>query len=293
MRDEYIYLDWNVIKYIKESDTDRKLIQCIDWLKYRYKFPFSFAQLCDRQRGDAQYIQEDLHFLNELSEGFMVGIDNESNSYDISHQNIFKKYNMVKDSKETTYPNIHINPETRKNILEKGFENYFSNSENAPQLFHVLMSALNRFDSDPELYTQFREFMIKKGEDLICTNGFIGIITDKNFSPADASLLLEEFQKFNDGKPLTQGQNMINLYMLLDFKRNYNGIRIYDKINRKNNFTNIYTDALHMNTAKYAKCYVTNDEITKRKTEFVYQSFGIETKVVTPTTFIEKIAREL
>jgi len=48
-----------------------------------------------------------------------------------------------------------------------------------------------------------------------------------------------------------------------------------------------------MGLAQFAECYVTNDEITRRKTELVYQSFGIKTKVVDINGFLERIAKEL
>jgi len=106
-------------------------------------------------------------------------------------------------------------------------------------------------------------------------------------------MILEEFKKFEGGNNLSKSKQMKSMYMLLEFKNTFKGKRIKDRINWKNNFTNIYTDAMHMGLAQFAECYVTNDEITRRKTELVYQSFGIKTKVVDINGFLERIAKEL
>lgn len=291
MKDKYIYLDWNVVKYIKSSDWDKKFSASVEWLIARYRFPFSFAHLCDLQRSKEEYIQEDLLFLKGLSEGYMIGIDEAEDQYDIALQDVFEKFNEVKESKEKIYPNIQISEELKKSILVNGFEKFFSNIQNAPYLYCVLMSALNRFDSDAEMYKMFREYMINQGKNP--ANGFLYVLANETFSERDVECLIEEINKFDGAENLSRCQLMKVIYCLLEFKQIYNGRRVYDKVNRKNNFTNIYTDSLHMSIAQYADVYVTDDVITRRKTELVYQNFGIKTKVVDIKTFLDDVVRVL
>jgi len=164
MQEPYIYLDWNVIKYIKTSDKDNKFESSLEWLEARYKFPFSFAHLCDLQRSEESYVNDDLVFLNKISNGYMIDIDDDINQYDIARQNVFEKYSEVKDSKDKIYPNIKIDDVIREKILNDGFEAFFSNVQNAVLLYPVTLAALSRFDSDYELYEEFRKYMLQQGK---------------------------------------------------------------------------------------------------------------------------------
>ena len=215
MQEPYIYFDWNIVKYVKDSDTDKKIASCIEWLRPRYRFPFSFAQLCDRQKGNSQSINDDLSFLNELSEGYMVGIDDTIEQYDISPQDVFKKYEQVNSDKEKKYPNIHIDEDIEKSILESGFERYFKDEKNASQFYPVMFAALNRFNGNSMLYKEFREFMIQRGESQTGENSILGITTQENFSPLDIAELLDNINKeFNDGQPLSRHQKILYMYLL-------------------------------------------------------------------------------
>lgn len=297
MKEKYIYLDWNIFKYLKESDIDKRFEKAIDWLSYRYKFPFSFAHLCDRQKGMDNQIKDDLEFVAKISEGFMFGLDEEKNDYEICKQNIFDKYEEVKNSKNIIYPNYSVENEMKKEIIQMGFEEYFRKYEDPLKLYIVLMASLNRFNSDYELYKLFREFMIQQGERNKKNSGFIGIIVNETFTQQDVKELINEYKKYQGGEGLSICQQMMVTYCLLEFKRKLHDksgdIRIYDKINSKNNFSNIYTDSQHMVNAKFADYFVTNDERMIKKVKLIYENFDIKTQIVNAKTFLDEIVSTL
>lgn len=96
MKYEFIYLDWNIVKALKENRVNEKISVAINILKTKYFIPFSFAHLCDRQKNmseaNIELIKSDLDFFNGLSDGYMRG--RYEDDYDIAKQNIFK--NMMK-----------------------------------------------------------------------------------------------------------------------------------------------------------------------------------------------------
>lgn len=74
---KYIYLDWNVVKYLRENREDEKfhdaeLFSLLCSLKNRYIFPYSIYHIQDRfSNYNPDYekeISEDLCFFEKLSE---------------------------------------------------------------------------------------------------------------------------------------------------------------------------------------------------------------------------------
>lgn len=297
MSSEFIYLDWNVVKYIKENYNQQSMYSVIDWLKGRYYFPFSFAQICDRQRGEEEYIREDLDFLKELSEGYMVGIDDENDSFDISKKNIIEKYNEVKqyrlyDLNMADLWNGILTSEILEEIFAQGIEEFFSKSRNVKFFVPFIYSALSRFDSNSVLYKEFRRFMIEYGKSIEDKNQFINLIVKDSWERADIAQILKDFNR-NFDKKESKSENMRNLFLLLEFKQYYKNLRINDKITNKNSFSNIYTDSEHMLVAQYSKCFVTNDKKLSRKIRLVFDYFKVDTIVVDMNEFVSHIAREL
>lgn len=288
MKCKYIYFDWNVFKYIKDLDMDGKFKGAIEWLSARYKFPFSYAHLCDRQRGNEKEIDDDLLFVDKISEGFMLGVDEENDEYDISKRDIYSMYATVKNDKENLYPNVQIGSDIKKKIIELGFEEYFRRNRSLDTLLKVILAALNRFDSDYNLYNMFREYMICQGERRGADSGLMGIITKESFEEEDIERLIVECEKINDKKYTSDCEKMMLIFNLLEFKRKIGNLRVYDKISPKNNFTNICTDSFHMVNAKFSDCFVSSDKQMRRKTELVYEKFGVNTIVVDIQTFLSQ-----
>lgn len=78
---DYIYLDWNVIKYLKEprpdkEKLDRDVYEIVMKLNKKYVFPFSEAHIEDRCNNFKEeylpLIQDDLQFVGRLSNDYCV-----------------------------------------------------------------------------------------------------------------------------------------------------------------------------------------------------------------------------
>ena len=80
---KYIYLDWNVFKYMKEprtgkEDADKQFKNLVFKLKKKYKFPFSYAHIQDRGNHYAEEhyekVKEDIKFAETVTDSICVGI---------------------------------------------------------------------------------------------------------------------------------------------------------------------------------------------------------------------------
>lgn len=78
---KYIYLDWNVFKYIKEpraenEELDRSVKEIVIRTRCKYVYPFSEAYLRDRvNKYKPEYrekVEEDLSFVEGISEGYCL-----------------------------------------------------------------------------------------------------------------------------------------------------------------------------------------------------------------------------
>ena len=81
VHDKYIYLDWNVFKYMKnprmdKNEVDKEFYQAVCMLKKRYRFPTSLAHIKDRLRNYSvehrKDIEDDFEFAYSVSEGKYV-----------------------------------------------------------------------------------------------------------------------------------------------------------------------------------------------------------------------------
>lgn len=84
---KYIYLDWNVIKYMKESRLDKgnlddRFKDMIFRLKRKYKIPYSMAHIKDRANNyKSEYydkVKEDFGFAETINDMLCLGIYNAS-----------------------------------------------------------------------------------------------------------------------------------------------------------------------------------------------------------------------
>ena len=78
---KYIYLDWNVFKYIKEPRTeyeelDKSVKEIVIRTRNKYVYPFSEAHLRDRvnkyKPAYREKVEEDLSFVENISEGYCL-----------------------------------------------------------------------------------------------------------------------------------------------------------------------------------------------------------------------------
>lgn len=258
---------------------DPIFFKIIENLKTLYVFPFSFAHLCDRQKKmsveNIEFIKEDMIFFNNLSDGYMLG--RYGDDYDIARKDIFQKFDEVTMAKYTQYPNPSIPQEVLKKVKQVGFSKFFEDKQNI-QLFPLfVLSALNRFECDYELYKQFREVLkLDPSEEI----RFFSDLQKLDLTSEELKKITECFIKDNQS-----GNNLLlkvgMAYLLLDFNPQY-----HETVNSKSNFTNMYTDREHMLNASFARYYITKDKKTIKKTKLIYDTYGINTGIYNIEEFV-------
>ncbi|MPM04815.1 hypothetical protein SDC9_51096 [bioreactor metagenome] len=281
MKKDFIYLDWNAIKYLKDNGSRTEFAIILDVLKLQYLIPYSFAHLCDLQKNMSdstmRLINSDLAFLKELTSSYMLG--KYKDDFDIDQKSIDQKFEEVKSYNLNIFPNPMIPSDIIDEMKTLGLKNYFQKEENIKWYVPTFLKALNRFECDPVLYNLFREiftieapikelqFFNKLSENPITSQGLIEVVNC--------------FIKFNNTENLCTSEKLRLAYLLLDFNSKYR-----EKINKKTNFTNMYTDCEHMLNASHAKYYLSQDSSTRIRTRFVYDTYNIGTKVYSIDEFI-------
>lgn len=282
MKSEFIYLDWNVVKALKENRAPQSFVNAIMSLKSQYRIPFSFAHLCDRQKNlsaeTKERVKDDLEFFGCLSDGYMFGKNGEN--YGIAKQDIFQKYDEVTVNKLTRFPAPHIPSEILQQIKDVGFQKFFENKQNIEWYMAIMFCALSRFECDPELYKLYREvFSIRPP----CELSFFADLQKTNITPEVLKKATDAFLEFNGENKNGVHSKLGTAYLLLDFCPGYRE----GKINQKNNFTNIYTDSEHTVNASFAKYYITEDHFVRKKAGLVYLAYGIKTQVFSIDEFVK------
>lgn len=274
MKQEFIYLDWNAIKSLMNQNAKPDFCEAITRLKTKYIIPFSFAHLCDTQKGlsmeTAQFVKKDLDFLNRLSDGYMLGTYEDD--FDIAKQDIYKKYSDVAQAKTLKYPSFDIPDEIRNHIKQIGFKKFFEHGQNVQWFIPTVFSALSRFDSAPDLYKNFRTIFSENSSNEL---SFLSDLQDPNMDAKKLKDIVDGFLKFDQSYENGLCSKIRTAYLLLDFNPSYREKRITNK----NNFTNIYTDSEHMVNASFAKYYITNDKAALKRTRFVFEAYNIKTRV--------------
>lgn len=288
MKSEFIYLDWNVIKSLIENTAEPAFLAAITQLRTKFIIPFSFAHLCDRQKGlsekTAPLVKKDLDSLNLLSDGYMLG--RWRDDFDISRQDIYKKYDEVRLAKMLQYPSFEIPEEILNHVKQSGFQNFFKSKQNAQWFVPIMFRALSRFDCDAELYKNYREiFKTNPPNEL----NYLSDLQSPSITPNKLEDIVDCFLKFNQLDEVGLCSKLRTAYLLLDLNPSYHEKRITNK----NNFTNIYTDSEHLVNASFAKYYVTNDKIALKKTKFVFQAYNIKTHVFNSSDLVAFFQSEM
>ncbi|MBN1067589.1 hypothetical protein [Clostridium sp. ZS1] len=276
-KSKYVYLDWNTMKSIK-NNKKLEFTAIIDILKINFKVPYSYAHLCDLQKkfsnDTKELVKNDLEFIDKLTNGDMLGMYEDD--WIISKQNIFERINEV--SKFNTLNYEAITKEKRDEIRKIGLGTYIKD-EHEKEFIPLIKSILDRFNSTPELYSQFREIFNQENseKDLQHFNRLRKKINQKDLK----EIVLQELKLNGNAKPCISEQ-ICTAYRLLEFNPQYK-----EKVTEKSSFSNIYNDGQHMKFASNAKYYITNDKKSKKKIEFIYNTYDIKTEVCTVDEFIE------
>ena len=314
---KYIYLDWNVVQYmknstIKDSINGPEFSNIVNKLSKKYQFPFSEGHLKDLAISfDPQnktYVEKDLDYLNKISNGYALGTIDENDTLGTTNNVKIKElfYELLTEqSKEPKFDisNGEYHVDSSK-VSDKGIFKPHLEKNNGILDQNVMLAVLQDLwvnMDDPKFYKQFRNQV----STLKSTFKKRGTILDKksdyfkqllpllDFLSSDKPLnhiddfenILQSFLSIN-GRVLDErkiGQKIELIYMLLDFHPYF-----MDKVNKKNRPSNINRDCKNLFFASQAKYYVTEDNSTFRKAYFVTKALCLKVTIIKMNDFLTK-----
>lgn len=313
---KYVYLDWNVIQYmkhstIKDSINGSKFYELIKKLSGKYQFPFSEGHLKDLavsfKPENKKYIDEDLNYINQLADGYALCMGENENLLITDDVNIHTFFNEIVfevvdepffDIVGKSY-NVDMKKLPKDNLFQPFLE--LNNGVLNSSVFKNSLSKIWSSIDDPEFYKLFREQISKlkyrfNGTDTILNQRskyFKNLLPLLDFMVTkDVPVIHENFDSIINSflsingrkiENMTEGEKIEIAYMLLDFHPSFR-----DKINKKNRPSNIYRDVKNLFFASQAKYYVTEDQATLKKARFVCEVLNIKVKVVTMSEFTSK-----
>jgi len=318
----YVYLDWNVVKYMKnhrsdhKSNTDEYFTALIFDLARKgvYSFPYSEAHIKDRaNKYQPEYLDlvlSDLKFFSLFNKSMCLGTIDSLNKLGYVKKDIVIFFNEY-ITEQKRVPNTDdlltesINIKVDLEHLDKQHPLYNLAKRNfgiiTPQVMvEHLMEMYQVIFGSSEDYKRIRNYIpsmdICKDSQQIKETEY-GKKLFEHLSPFFATIDYDEKQlkkcwknvcekwfSLNSKSP-TKEQLLIQGYALLDFHPLF---REKLKAN-KNTLDNIIRDSNHVYYASEAECFISEDKNTREKTKFIYEVFDIATKVVSEKEFLEII----
>lgn len=322
---KYIYLDWNVIQYIKhkikiekKSIDGEKFGALVEKLKKIYIFPFSEAHLRDLSISKEEYHEENLNYLSNYSNNSILGFLNENivvipitkneiNNFFIDIIKIQKEEQDNLENKDLDYFmsnsfQIDLNKINKHSILKPYLENNkgILDSNMMNNFFLDCRQNMN----NPKFYKLFRTEVSK---------------LKKNFELNSNTVINQQSQYFKDLKPFLDFilmddielmkknfSEIIKSFLKINNERTFESMTIgakidlvyslidynpnfRDEIDKKNKPFNILRDIKHLHFASQSKYYVTGDDTSYKKSKFVVEVLDLKTKVLTMSELINKI----
>lgn len=329
IRHKYIYLDWNVYFYMENPRQDDKgkideaMKELVMNLKGEYFFPYSEGHIQDLSskfdESKREYIKTDVAFAETINNQWCAGGGSNEKVIEIAFQkkpmmDFFNEYigrsddptiedllngmrdinfsefdvDMSKVSKDhPLYEVVKANGgkmsgEILKKMLVNSYTSMFSNSGQYKQMrsyadkvdlnnLNRPMQFVDRIEADRELYYQ-KVFYDCLNDDEKTLQGKWASVVKRYFSRNGGNVPLE--------KQLIQGYSLLDMHPLF-----------HDKLKKNNTVDNIRRDGIHCFYASKADYLVSEDEKTRRKISFMYDAYGIKTKVVSEEEFIQAMAR--
>lgn len=322
VHDSYIYLDWNVFKYMKDNrsqykELDREFSHLINTIKRRYRIPISLAHIQDRMnRFSVKHIEDvkdDFTFVDSVCKGdFICDIPNKNNQLGlvkVDIKNCYIEYmNEMKNSQndidfvsfisDCTFDLNSLNPShpmycyLRDNhgimkdfnvFLEKMYKDIFE--ENG--LYANLRNYIRQFEIDRA------EFYVLDLTELCELDRLLYHITPFLLSFKYDSIdklrdiwkkIANRFFSYNENNPSIE-LLLVQGYALLDMHPFFKKEKLKKK---KNTLDNIIRDGSHCYYASKAKYFVSEDEAIRAKASFLYSVYDIKTKVLSEQELLYK-----
>lgn len=314
---QYIYLDWNVIQYMK-NETKAKCIDgpefssLVHRLSRRYHFPFSEGHLDDLlvsfKPENQENIETDLMYLDLLSKGRAVVYSERDESFHITDTINLKKsfYDAAKGSPTSTRPEVNVRSGQflvdTKSLPEKHiFKRHLSENNDVldENVVRALLQEMWEQNDDPVFYKALRDNMSMVPKMLENPNTILDPSSkyrrqlspfleflqantpfdyQENFNSVIASFLSIDGRAIQD---LNMGQKIEMAYMLLDLHTEFK-----EKMNNKNRPSNMGRDIKHLLYASGASHYVTEDKCSFKKATFVTKALALKVKVNSMSDFM-------
>lgn len=318
----YIYLDWNVVKYMKnprkdihQKEDEYFAAKIFDLSKKgKYLFPYSEAHIKDRANKykpeNYSDISKDLLFFEFLNHSQCLGTIDEMDKLAIAKRSILEffkeyiqEYKRCPSDKELLENSFSIDTDINKidasnplyDLLKpkNGYCSQRDMMEFLLNMYQTIFNDTNQYknlrdyvpnvDMESNGLSQSRQERVYAEELYEHLNPFMKSREyDINTLKKQWKSICESWFSLNSTLPLKKSQLLIQGYTLLDLHPLFG-----EKLKRnKNTLDNIIRDGNHVYYASEADFFVSEDETTRRKTSFMYEAFGIKTKVVSEKEFL-------
>lgn len=301
-QDRIIYIDWNIFQDIKHNRQVIGLKECLDQAKKRgYIIPYSSAHLEDISRSDnSKYIAEDLKWIEAITGNYCLAY-NEKDEKDFWLMN--KKPEKIKQETKSQYHLkkilvfepycVNMNCLQESNILFPYLKrnNNIMSSELLVEIIYDLYYTI--FD-DPNIEKKFRNSiheLRKLNEPAFPYMKDFPIwkylFSNQEILKEHFIEIMESFLYLSNKKldTLPFGETITTAYDILNFFPVF-----AEKINNKNNIHNTSSDSAHTYWATSSKYFITNDKHLLKKACFIYNVFGIKTKIYMKDDFIKNVS---
>ncbi|MGG9962331.1 hypothetical protein [Ferruginibacter sp. SUN106] len=324
-----LYLDWNIITNLRQPEnlvteedifTFDTLKRIINSSSQNLLIPYSNAHLNDLlksyNKGERLRVEESLNFISELTQNVsLIQYWNEETAK--WHYRDPKEYfqdilengdgvdassleAILEPLKEYGLGNLFdIFKTFQHNIDFTQLDNYnstlsllFRKSRSDNSMYAVMedfISLFNDLKTNPTVYNELRALFrnaIPIDGGIHNSDNVIEML-DKTMSK---TMLNKSFTEFYDENNKSKALNnndyskLTGIFMQLDFV-GYSS----DKLTDKNQYDNLFNDALHCFYAAHCDYFITSDKKMYKKTKAVFQSENIVTEVMKPREFIDFI----
>jgi hypothetical protein len=322
---EKVYLDWNVFTNLQSRNSlsnleDKKKFENLDALLFAHKdeiaIPYSNAHLKDLLRGYSEdtitMVKNSLDFLSSITNNFsLVQYWNEEQAmwhfrdpheffesllnelpfqeYG-SFENFVKMFDGIEKMFEPFKLQLHNIDFGQMQSQNPFFASLFPKAQKENSAYAMIEDIYNLFQTmfaNPTVYMELRK-MFKTGIGLDSNISNYENVVQQLDGTLSKSMLKKSFKELLDVNKDKHSKNenyskILSVYMQLDFV----GYRS-DKLSEKNQYDNLFNDALHCFYAAHCDYFITSDKKSYLKSKAVYQAEGINTSVMTPGEFVEK-----
>jgi len=297
-----------------KRDIDNRLRDAVYRLKKKYKFPYSMAHIKDRANNYvSKYhdkVKEDFAFAESVNDSFCLGINNNDATLVIVKESMIKcfdEYILSKKEKECSILNQYLTCSFRIDMNQMDASHpmydFFKAHDGEYSVENMEMFLQEMYDSifqDTIKYKQFRAYIAKMdldndlkqvyslSEQMKLDRLLYHIFPFLDSFQDDSETLMKKWPKIAErwfslnNEYLRHDLLLIQGYTLLDMHPLFN-----DKLKKgKNTLDNIIRDGNHCFYASNANYFVSEDANTRKKTAFIYGAYGIRTKVICETEFL-------